>query len=91
MDLPEGYRLPIAYEPPGAIGIGVGQASNPEDVVLFKKQLPETNTVFLYGGSVDENNIASYIETAVIDGFLVASACLDPNQFWRVIQVAAKR
>lgn len=89
-DLPANYDGPIAYEPPGAIGIGVGHATSPEDIVLFKKQLATQNSLFLYGGSVDENNIVSYINTEVIDGFLVSSACLDPNQFWRVIQVAAK-
>jgi len=76
----------IAYEPVAAIG--TGQNEPPERVISLKKKLklPQKN-VFIYGGSVDENNAQSYLSTNEIDGFLIGSASLDPQQFYEIIKL----
>ena len=84
--IPEDCQI-IAYEPVAAIG--TGQNEPPEKVVVMKKKLklPQKN-VFIYGGSVDENNAQSYLNTNEIDGFLIGSASLDPQQFYEIIKLA---
>ncbi len=75
----------IAYEPVAAIG--TGQNEPPERVIEMKKKmsLPK-NCVFIYGGSVNEKNSASYLATGEIDGFLIGKASLDAHQFLSIIQ-----
>jgi len=84
--LPENPHL-IAYEPVAAIG--TGQNESPEKVLSMKKRLnlPDKN-VFIYGGSVDENNVQEYLNTKEINGFLIGSASLDPQQFYEIIKLA---
>ena len=77
--IPAGVTF-VAYEPVAAIG--TGQNEPPEKVIEMKKKmhLPD-NCVFIYGGSVNETNISSYLQTGEIDGFLVGKASLDAHQF----------
>ena len=57
-----------------------------ENIIATKKQLIlPPNNKFIYGGSVDEENIAQYLEVNEIDGFLIGKASLDPNQFLRLV------
>ena len=82
--IPEGVNI-IAYEPVSAIGTGHNE--DVSNVVAFKKKvaLPK-NTIFLYGGSVNSSNIASYRSSPEIDGFLIATASQDPVEFFKILQ-----
>jgi triosephosphate isomerase len=71
----------IAYEPEKAIGTGNNEL--PENILEFKKSLQlHTDSIFLYGGSVDVQNINVYANFSEIDGYLVGSTSLDPQDFF---------
>ncbi len=74
----------VAYEPIYAIGTGLNEP--PEKVLVKKQRLNlQSNTIFLYGGSVNETNIEKYLATDQINGFLVGNASLDPLKFAKII------
>lgn len=78
----------VAYEPVFAIGTGINES--PEKVLFMKKRLNlKSNTIFLYGGSVNEVNIKKYLSTNEIDGFLIGAASLDPIRFSHIIKLAS--
>ncbi len=71
----------VAFEPVEAIG--TGENADVDYVLEMKKKinLPE-GTAYLYGGSADSKNINNYLKTGEIDGFLVGTASLDPQEFY---------
>ena len=73
----------VAYEPLEAIGTGNNESI--ENVLEFKKSLQLGNSKFLYGGSVNDQNIKDYLSSDQIDGLLVGGASLDAEQFSRII------
>ncbi len=78
----EGVEM-IAYEPSEAISTGNNESI--ENVLQFKKSLQLGNSKFLYGGSVNDQNIKDYLGSDQIDGLLVGGASLDAEQFSRII------
>lgn len=75
----------IAYEPVAAIGSG--QNEDAAAVIEMKKKLMiPAATTFLYGGSVDRDNIRQYTQTGEIHGFLVGSASLHADHFFSLAQ-----
>jgi len=75
-------RCLIAYEPLAAIGSG--QPANLNLVESAATQiafLTDSGCPILYGGSVTEENIASFVGLPNISGVLVGSASLNPHQF----------
>lgn len=44
----------------------------------------------LYGGTVNQNNVAQFAKYPEIDGALVGAASLDPENFWEVIKEFAR-
>jgi len=73
----------VAYEPETAIGSGAN--ADVKDVLAMKKLLDLPSSIpFLYGGSADSKNMSTYLETNEIDGFLVGTASLDPNEFFEM-------
>ncbi|MBI4008821.1 triosephosphate isomerase [Candidatus Roizmanbacteria bacterium] len=75
----------VTYEP--VYAIGTGDNESPEIVLKVKKSLKlDEGKFFLYGGSVDKNNVESYLTTLQIDGFLVGTASLDPEEFFAVVK-----
>ncbi len=71
----------VSYEPVDAIG--TGNNASVEQILNMKKQLPlKPDAIFLYGGSVDELNVAGYLKTPEINGFLVGTASLHASSFY---------
>lgn len=79
--LPDGVDI-LAYEPPSAIGSGNNASLN--EVIKVKTKL-NLSVPYIYGGSVNYNNIKSYLATGEIDGFLIGKASLSPDSFFEVI------
>lgn len=90
--------LTVAYEPVWAIG--TGQAASVEQAAEVHRQIrsavggkaPGAESIrLLYGGSVTAQNIGDFLSSREIDGALVGGACLDPEGFAKIIQVAAEK
>lgn len=81
--IPEKTNI-IAFEPLSAIASGNNYSV--ESVVHFKKSLNLPNTAsFIYGGSVNKKNINTYLHNPEIDGFLIGTASLDPQEFFDLL------
>lgn len=85
----------IAYEPVWAIGSGKAcTAQDAKEVheaireILAKKFGKNHEVPVIYGGSVDQRNIAEYMTTTGIDGALVGGASLDPRAFGLLCRLA---
>jgi len=79
-----------AYEPIEAIGSG--NPATVERVESFVKDMYDVagnDITVIYGGSVDSKNIGQYISIPEIQGALIATASKDPEEFIRIIDVAA--
>ena len=85
--------IDIAYEPVWAIGTGVNAThEQAQEVHRFIRSLinelskgNDEKTRILYGGSVNEKNARELIKEHNIDGFLVGTASLDPNKFYKIV------
>ena len=86
-----GGKVVVAYEPVWAIG--TGKACNPVDaesihswIKLELKQYFDHEIPVLYGGSVNAQNVVSYVEQEDIDGVLVGGASTKLDIFFDVIK-----
>lgn len=91
--IPDGSKL-IAYEPVWAISTGltntpgIGKADNPEEADQVAEKIKEEygkDIEVLYGGSVNWQNVKSFIGKEHINGVLVGNASLDAQEFVRII------
>lgn len=91
-------QIIIAYEPVWAISTSTSEAraATPEDahemVIFIRKILTDLygrknalKVKLLYGGSVDQKNVAALTEGAGADGFLVGGASLRPRDFMTIL------
>jgi triosephosphate isomerase len=81
-------RCVIAYEPVWAIGTGLACSPPEADAVMaqIRDAVPALEGVrILYGGSVNPENIASFMKCANIDGALVGGASLGALSFAALI------
>lgn len=77
--IPKEVRF-IAYEPVYAISTGKNESLT--DVLNTKAKIShDHDTIFIYGGSVNPDNITEYSDSPEIQGFLVGNASKDPNSF----------
>lgn len=84
--IPEEVKI-IAYEPIGSIGTGKNE--DPENVIKVKKSLSvSSNSLFLYGGSVEKENAHVYLQSSELDGILIGGASLDPVIFYQIASLA---
>ena len=84
--IPPSVRI-VAYEPVYAIGSGNNEPIGKVLEVKQKLKLPK-NAVFIYGGSVNKNNISSYLHCQEIDGLLIGNASLDAKEFHDIVNQA---
>ncbi len=78
----------LCYEPPEAIsrGDGKGDFESSATILAAKETLKVPPTMkFIYGGSVNRDNVKEYLTHDQIDGFLVGGASLDPQHFFDII------
>jgi len=87
-------KLVVAYEPVWAVG--TGKNAMPEDVreasKLIRRQITQLfgasaskKVRVLYGGSVNVDNVDSYLAIKEIDGLLIGGASLDAHQFAEIV------
>ncbi len=76
----------VAYEELGAIGTGKSEPLDHVTTVFSQIKKSFGDVPVLYGGSVNEKNVSSYIE--VCDGVLVGTASLDANIFSELVKMA---
>lgn len=78
----------VSYDPSEAIstGDGKGQIRSIEEILRIKNKLKlSSNVKYLYGGSVNEENVHQYFINSQIDGFIIGGASLDPSRFFQMI------
>lgn len=78
----------LAYEP--IFAIGSGNPDTPENAQRIGKILKTKYNIstFLYGGSVDMDNVNRFTAKEEIDGTLVGHSSLDPESFIKLIENA---
>jgi triosephosphate isomerase (TIM) len=86
-------RVVIAYEPVWAIG--TGKNATPKDAAEVHQAIRSelvsrghTGPRILYGGSVNEKNIAGLLAEDEVNGVLVGGASLDPEGWARIVETA---
>jgi triosephosphate isomerase len=80
----------IAYEPIASIGTGTPDTPQNAQQVCSQLKGKFPSAKVLYGGSVTEENVSSFLNQPDIDGVLVGGASLDPKKFFQIIQKAAQ-
>ncbi|MDW2834562.1 triose-phosphate isomerase [Mesomycoplasma ovipneumoniae] len=77
----------IAYEPIWAIGTGkTASAAIANEISSLIKEEFGKNVRVIYGGSVNSQNYADFLNSELIDGILVGGASLDPKQFYEMVK-----
>lgn len=86
-------KVAFMYEPPSAISkpvgpIGVGEAAPMTEVLKMIGQIKKISpkSKIFYGGSVKSNNVKIYLQESEIDGAVVGSASLNPQEFLKIIE-----
>lgn len=86
--IPKGCKL-VAFEP--VFAIGTGHADTPKDTVLVAQNLKQKygqSLEVLYGGSVTSENVKAFLEKEELNGVLVGTASLNPQEFLKIVEVS---
>lgn len=87
--IPEGVKL-LAYEP--VFAIGSGNPDTPDNASEVAKELRKKygeGVEVLYGGSISADNAKAYLQKGNLDGLLIGTASLDPEEFLKIVEIAA--
>lgn len=79
----------VAYEPPSAIGSG--NTAGLEDVLQVTGAIASSSQqqrTFLYGGSVDSENVKTFMDEPSLAGVLVGTKSVDASDFISLLQSA---
>ena len=78
----------VAYEPVWAIGTGKNcDLDKVIEISNLTKSLFAEDTAFIYGGSVNKDNIKDYLLSDSIDGVLIGSASLDKDSIEEMLNI----
>lgn len=90
----------IAYEPVWAISTNPGARPDTpesalESIEIIKNVLTgnwklETDNLFLYGGSVNSENVADFLKQKEINGVLIGGASVNKEEFIKVLSAVSK-
>ena len=98
--IPPGIKI-VAYEP--VFAIGTGNPDTPENAYTIAQRLKtrlarlaakraarqaKGDYIVIYGGSVTSENTKSFLKSGIIDGLLVATNSLNPQNFNQIIESA---
>lgn len=84
--IPDGVNL-VAYEPIFAIGTGNPDTPvNAQDVAKHIKTTYSDQVEILYGGSVNRDNCKAFIDQEAINGLLIGTASLNPQEFLEIVE-----
>ncbi len=75
----------VAYEPIWAIGTGESDTPGNANSVIANIKAKFQVPAVLYGGSVTDANVASFVAQPAIDGVLPGGSSLDPEKFAALI------
>ncbi len=81
----------LCYEPPNAISNGDGRGNNvsPADIYAIRVKMNLSDPVkFIYGGSVNKDNVKGYLKYPDIDGVLLGGASLEPEHLFSIVSIA---
>ncbi|MBI4100605.1 triose-phosphate isomerase [Candidatus Microgenomates bacterium] len=79
MSIPEGVKI-VAYEP--LFAIGSGRPDTPENADSVAAEIKKKGDFkVLYGGSINAENVYSFVSQPHIDGVLVGGASLSSQEF----------
>ena len=78
----------IAYEPIWSIGTGTScSLEKVLEISNLVKSIIGDDTIFIYGGSVNKDNILEYLSSPEIGGVLVGSASLDKDSVEEMLNI----
>ena len=78
----------VAYEPIWSIGTGTNCSLDKVlEISSLVKSIIGNNTIFIYGGSVNKDNVLEYLSSPDINGVLVGSASLDKNSVEEMLNI----
>ncbi len=80
----------VAYEPVWAIGTGKADTPDNANGVCGQIQASTHAPLVIYGGSVTDQNVVSFVSMPHIDGVLPGAASLDARTFFRLLMVAGQ-
>ena len=89
----------IAYEPVWAISTNPGaKPDTPESALesihiikeILNSEFSVQGNTFLYGGSVNSGNIASFIRENEINGVLIGGASVNKEEFIKILKIAVR-
>lgn len=89
--VPENVKL-IAFEPVSAIGTGL--PDTPENASKIAEEFKNkygsaaTELEVLYGGSVTSENAKAFLQRKNINGLLISTSSLNPEEFIKIVEIA---